>query len=210
MTIYPFSAYLYRLKHIKRWSLMRSTMTENVAEHSYHVALLSHLLCTIGNELYGKSLNADRASSLALFHDAPEVFTGDIPTPVKHHNETLLTNFRLIEQMGAQRLNDMAPEALQPVYASLIGTTEPNEEDKVLHAYVKAADRIDAYLKCAWEVAAGNREFAVAKQQTEEKLAESAMPEVEYFLKHLAPAFEMTLDELSTQLGEETQRPEVR
>nr|WP_216671531.1 5'-deoxynucleotidase [Saccharibacillus qingshengii] len=210
MTIYPFSAYLYRLKHIKRWSLMRSTMTENVAEHSYHVALLSHLLCTIGNELYGKSLNADRASSLALFHDAPEVFTGDIPTPVKHHNETLLTNFRLIEQMGAQRLNDMAPEALQPVYASLIGTTEPNEEDKVLHAYVKAADRIDAYLKCAWEVAAGNREFAVAKHQTEEKLAESAMPEVEYFLKHLAPAFEMTLDELSTQLGEETQRPEVR
>ncbi|WP_172253011.1 5'-deoxynucleotidase [Saccharibacillus deserti] len=208
--MYPFSAYLYRLKHIKRWSLMRSTMTENVAEHSYHVALLSHLLCTIGNELYGKSLNADRASSLALFHDAPEVFTGDIPTPVKHHNETLLTNFRLIEQMGAQRLNDMAPEALQPVYASLIGTTEPNEEDKVLHAYVKAADRIDAYLKCAWEVAAGNREFAVAKQQTEEKLAESAMPEVEYFLKHLAPAFEMTLDELSTQLGEETQRPEVR
>ncbi|WP_172195594.1 5'-deoxynucleotidase [Saccharibacillus qingshengii] len=208
--MYPFSAYLYRLKHIKRWSLMRSTMTENVAEHSYHVALLSHLLCTIGNELYGKSLNADRASSLALFHDAPEVFTGDIPTPVKHHNETLLTNFRLIEQMGAQRLNDMAPEALQPVYASLIGTTEPNEEDKVLHAYVKAADRIDAYLKCAWEVAAGNREFAVAKHQTEEKLAESAMPEVEYFLKHLAPAFEMTLDELSTQLGEETQRPEVR
>ncbi|WP_037282996.1 5'-deoxynucleotidase [Saccharibacillus sacchari] len=210
MTTYPFSAYLYRLKHIKRWSLMRSTMTENVAEHSYHVALLSHLLCTIGNEMYGKSLNADRAATLALFHDAPEVFTGDIPTPVKHHNEALLSNFRLIEQMGAQRLTDMAPEALQPVYAPLIGTSEPNAEDRELHAYVKAADRIDAYLKCAWEVAAGNREFAVAKQQTEEKLAESAMPEVEYFLKHMAPAFEMTLDELSAQIGEEAQRPEVR
>ncbi|GGN91983.1 5'-deoxynucleotidase [Saccharibacillus kuerlensis] len=210
MTTYPFSAYLYRLKHIKRWSLMRSTMTENVAEHSYHVSLLSHLLCTIGNELYGKSLNADRAAALALFHDAPEVFTGDIPTPVKHHNEALLSNFRLIEQMGAQRLTAMVPEPLQAVYAPLIGTTEPNEEDRQLHAYVKAADRIDAYLKCAWEVAAGNREFAVAKLQTEEKLAESAMPEVEYFLKHLAPAFEMTLDELSAQIGEEAQRPEIR
>lgn len=189
---------------------MRSTMTENVAEHSYHVALLSHLLCTIGNEMYGKSLNADRAATLALFHDAPEVFTGDIPTPVKHHNEALLSNFRQIEQMGAQRLTDMAPEPLQPVYAPLIGTSEPSAEDRKLHAYVKAADRIDAYLKCAWEVAAGNREFAVAKQQTEEKLTESAMPEVEYFLKHMAPAFEMTLDELSAQIGEETQRPEVR
>ncbi|MDO3408863.1 5'-deoxynucleotidase [Saccharibacillus sp. CPCC 101409] len=210
MTTYPFSAYLYRLKHIKRWSLMRSTMTENVAEHSYHVALLSHLLCSIGNELYGKKLNAERAASLALFHDAPEVFTGDIPTPVKHHNEDLLANFRQIEQMGAQRLTAMAPEPLQSVYAPLIGTSVLSDEDRELHLYVKAADRIDAYLKCAWEVAAGNREFAVAKQQTEEKLAESAMPEVEYFLKHMAPAFEMTLDELTAEAGDSAHRPEVR
>lgn len=196
---YHFSAYMYRLRSINRWSLMRSTASENVAEHSYHVALLTHLLCEIGNSMFGRELNADRASTLALFHDATEVFTGDIPTPVKHHNPRLLSNFREMESIAAERLLSMVPPELNKIYEPLLfsGGSSSNPGDVELHKYVKAADSLDAYLKCAWELAAGNREFAVAKSQLHDKLTKLSLPEVQYFLEHLAPSFEMTLDELS-------------
>lgn len=196
---YHFSAYMYRLRSISRWSLMRSTAPDNVAEHSYHVALLSHLLCEIGNSLFDRQLSAERAVTLALFHDATEVFTGDIPTPVKHHNPRLLANFREMEQIAAERLLSMVPPSLHEAYAPLLSPNEPSAAsgDAGLMLYVKAADSLDAYLKCAWELAAGNREFAVAKTQLLAKLNQLALPEVAYFLEHLAPSFEMTLDELS-------------
>lgn len=196
---YHFSAYMYRLRSISRWSLMRSTAPDNVAEHSYHVALLSHLLCEIGNSLFDRKLNAERAVTLALFHDATEVFTGDIPTPVKHHNPRLLANFREMEQIAAERLLSMVPPSLHEAYAPLLSPNEPSAAsgDAELMLYVKAADSLDAYLKCAWELAAGNREFAVAKTQLLDKLNQINLREVAYFLEHLAPSFEMTLDELS-------------
>ncbi|CAH0117738.1 MULTISPECIES: 5'-deoxynucleotidase [unclassified Paenibacillus] len=191
-----FSAYMYRLRYIERWSLMRNMVKENVAEHSFHVSLLTHLLCTIGNEIYGRGIDTNRAVTMALFHDATEVFTGDIPTPVKHHNPQILKNFREIENIAAERLIGMVPEPLQNVYAPLLDPKRSNTPD--LLAYVKAADLLDAYLKCATELAAGNREFAEAKRQAEDKLQQLRMPEMEYFLAYLAPSFEKTLDELSS------------
>jgi len=196
---YHFSAYLYRLQYIQRWSLMRSTAPENVAEHSFHVALLTHMLCSIGNVHYGRSLNAERAATMALFHDASEVFTGDIATPVKYNNPRLLTSFREMERIAAERLTGMIPPELQGIYTQLMQPEDssPDSEDVLLHSYVKAADRLDAYLKCVWEVAAGNREFAAAKEQTAAKLRGLGLKEVDYFLTHMAPSFEMSLDELS-------------
>ncbi len=188
-----FYAYMYRLKYIERWSLMRNTTRENVAEHSFHVALTTHMLCTIANELFGRQLNTNEAVALALFHDATEVFTGDIPTPIKHHNPIILSNFREIEEQAAKRLIDMIPSSIRDVYRPLI--EDPSSE---LKRYVKAADLIDAYLKCTFEVGAGNQEFVVAKQQTEEKLRQLHMEEVDYFLQTLAPSFTMTLDEMSS------------
>ncbi|MCQ6559758.1 5'-deoxynucleotidase [Paenibacillus mendelii] len=234
-----FIAYMYRLRYIERWSLMRNTTRENVAEHSYHVALLAHMLCEIGNRVYGRSLNADRAASMALFHDATEVFTGDIPTPVKHHNPKMLANFREIESMAAERLLGMVPEPLLPAYEPLVlgpaanphnrqdqtagqhtGSQKPlaadgqpahepkhdsqcaakpagSDDDHELMKMLKAADLLDAYIKCLSELSSGNREFAVAKGQTEETLARLAIPEVNWFLTHMAPSFSKTLDELS-------------
>lgn len=196
---YHFPAYLYRLRSIDRWSLMRSTARENVAEHSFHVALLSHLLCEIGNRKFGRTLNADRAVTIALFHDATEVFTGDIPTPVKHHNARLLSNFREMETIAAERLVAMVPPELKDIYTQLLEPYDSSEgdEDRELLRYVKAADSLDAYLKCAWELTVGNREFAVAKKQLLDKLESLEMPEIDFFLKHFAPSFEMTLDEMS-------------
>ncbi|WP_313640107.1 5'-deoxynucleotidase [Paenibacillus sp.] len=196
---YHFSAYLYRLQYIQRWSLMRSTAPENVAEHSFHVALLTHMLCSIGNVHYGRSLNAERAATMALFHDASEVITGDIATPVKYNNPRLLASFRDMERVAAERLTGMIPPELQAIYKQLMQPEDgsPDSEDVLLHSYVKAADRLDAYLKCVWEVAAGNREFAAAKEQTAAKLRGLGLQEVDYFLIHMAPSFEMSLDELS-------------
>ncbi|OAB43262.1 5'-deoxynucleotidase [Paenibacillus glacialis] len=193
---YHFSAYMYRLQYIQRWSLMRSNMSENVAEHSYHVALLTHMLCMIGNHYFDRELNAERAVTLALFHDASEVFIGDIATPVKHDNPLLLANFREMERIAAMRLLSMTPPELQPTYKGLLNPDPIDIQEQELCKYVKAADRLDAYLKCTLEVATGNREFEVAKKQTYQKLQLLEMPEMDYFLQHIAPSFEMSLDEL--------------
>jgi len=190
-----FFAYMYRLRYIERWSLMRNVMKENVAEHSFHVAMLTHALCTIANTVFERSVPTDRIVSMALFHDATEVFTGDIPTPVKHHNPKILSNFREIEQLAAERLLDMIPEPLRQVYDPLIDTKK-NGQDAAFKVYLKAADLLDAYLKCVTELSAGNREFATAKKQIEESMAELALPELNYFLEHMAPSFEKTVDEL--------------
>lgn len=192
-----FYAYMYRLRYIERWSLMRNVVKENVAEHSFHVSLLTHMLCSIANEVFGKNIPVEKAVSMALFHDAAEVFTGDIPTPVKHHNQQILNNFREIEKLASERLIGMVPDELKQVYKPLIeGKHERNE----LRKYIKAADLLDAYLKCLTELSAGNKEFSVAKKQIEQNINSMNMPEIDYFLNHLAPSFEKTLDELSKEL----------
>jgi 5'-deoxynucleotidase len=189
-----FFAYMYRLRYIERWSLMRNTVKENVAEHSFHVAILTHALCTIANEVFKSDIATNEAVSMALFHDVTEVFTGDIPTPVKHQNPEILSNFRKIEELSADKLFSMIPPELQAMYKPLItGKTDQTE----LRRYVKAADLLDAYLKCVTELSAGNREFGTAKKQIEHTIQEMDMPEVHYFLTHLAPSLEKTLDELS-------------
>ena len=191
----PLFAYLYRLRLIGRWGLMRSSIPENVAEHTYQVALVTHALGTIAREVFGRTdVPVERAVVLALFHDATEVVTGDIPTPVKHHNPRVLESLRELEALAADQLVAKAPEALRDAYRALIA---PAPDDEEAWHWVKAADKVDAYLKCISEVALGNPEFTVARRQLEASVKGLAMPEVDYFIAHFAPGFAMTLDELS-------------
>lgn len=187
-----FPAFLYRMRNIYRWSLMRNTQQETVAAHSYYVAVWTHLLCTIGNELFNKQLPTDKIVSMALFHDAAEIFVGDVAQPVKHSNPDILRNFREIERAATDRLLGMLPSVLKEAYRPLIQIQDPG-----LYVYVKGADLIDAYIKCISELTAGNREFSVAKEQILNSLQKLNMPEVDYFLEFMAPAFEKTVDELT-------------
>ena len=188
---HSFFAYLFRMRHIARWALMRNTRRENVEEHSYEAAVLAHALAVIGRDVFGRDLNPDAIAVAALFHDAPEIITGDMPTPVKYHNPSLQNAYKQVEAAAQDKLLSMLPEELAPAYTPLV--RESNEQ---VRRYVKAADKLSAYIKCVDELKAGNAEFKKAAEQTLAALKEMDMEELEWFMEKFLPAFSLTLDEL--------------
>ena len=189
---FPFFAYLSRMRYINRWGLMRNTFQENIQEHSHMVAVLAHALAVIGRTRYGGTVDPGEAAAAALFHDAPEILTGDLPTPVKYYNPEIREAYKRVEQVSAKKLLSMLPEELRPAYADLLSEGYGPE----LRAVVKAADKLSAYIKCVEELKAGNAEFRQAAEQTLEVLKASPLPEVGYFMERFLPAFGLTLDEL--------------
>ncbi|MBR6165766.1 MAG: 5'-deoxynucleotidase [Clostridia bacterium] len=189
---YAFFACLARLKLISRWSLMRNTQPENDAEHSLQVAMIAHAIAVIGRDRYHRDTNPEHVLSLAVYHDATEVMTGDLPTPVKYHNEELRSAYRRLEDVSADRLLSLLPEDLRPAFVPYLKQEEGYGRD-----VVKAADRISAYIKCLEEKRAGNREFDYAAENVRKSIEAIPLPEVRDFLRDFLPAFEMTLDELN-------------
>ena len=195
--MYPFFAYLNRLKLINRWSLMRNTQPENDAEHSLQVAMIAHAIAVIGRERYGRKIDPEHVLALAVYHDATEVMTGDLPTPVKYYSEDLRGAYKRMENMAADRLLKMLPEDMQGTYAPYLRQEEETEKQ-----IVKAADRIGAWIKCAEEKRAGNREFDYAAENVKKSLENQALPEVKDFMREFLPAYELTLDELNHPMEE--------
>ena len=196
-----FFAALSRMKYIERWALMRNSRPENLCEHSMEVAMIAHALCMIGNVRFGKDLNADRAAVLGLFHDAPEIITGDMPTPVKYYSDEIRSAYKHVEEVAQRRLLAGLPEDLRELYSGLLRpekTVRPSEEERYLQLLVKAADKISALIKCMEEESAGNTEFSSARAATEEKLSElrEQLPEAGVFLDEFLPSYGKTLDEL--------------
>ena len=188
-----FFAYLSRMRFIRRWGLMHNTYPENVQEHTLRVAMIAHALAIIRNRLFDGSVDAERVAVLALFHDASEVFTGDLPAPVKYFNPEIKAAYKSIEVTAARRLYEMLPEALQPDYLPLF---VPNEADAAHRELIGAADKLCAYLKCLEEIAAGNQEFSKAEKTLRATVVKLSLPEVRYFLETFVPSFRLTLDEL--------------
>lgn len=187
-----FFAFASRIKYINRWALMRNTTYETLSQHSYEVATLAHALAVIGNRRLGKSYDAARAALLGLYHDTPEIITGDMPTPVKYYSDDMREAFATVERHAGERLLSMLPADLQPDYKSLL--SEEGEEE--LHKLVKAADKLSAYIKCIEERKAGNTEFSAAEKSTEKALHALDCPELQIFMEEFLPAYSLPLDKL--------------
>lgn len=193
MANYNFFAMLNRMKYINRWGLMNNTREENIGEHSLEVAIFAHALATIANERFGENLNAEKAALVGLFHDASEIITGDLPTPVKYFDPKIKDAYKNIEHLSEQKLLSMLPDYLRDNYAPLVDSELADEK---LHIYVKAADKLSALVKCTEELKMGNNEFLKAERSTREALKNIDLPALNVFMEEFLPAFSLTLDEL--------------
>ena len=186
-------AFLSRMKFIKRWGLMHNTYPENIQEHSLRVAMIGHALAVVRNRLFDGRVSPERVAVLALYHDAGEVLTGDLPAPVKYFNPQIRIAYQTIEAAAHEKLLALVPEALREDYRSLF---LPDADERTHWEIVKAADKICAYVKCLEETAAGNGEFAQAEKALRASVEAIDLPEVRYFLETFAPSFRLTLDDL--------------
>jgi len=188
----PFYAHLSRLRFIKRWGLMRNAVEEDVAQHSWEVAVIAHALALIRRDVFGGQIDPNAVATRALFHDATEAITGDLPTPVKYSPAMRQATLHLEDEVSREMVN-LLPDALQgSLQASLDHRLWPQDEAEL----IKAADRLAAWLKCRAELRYGNREFEQAEQQTGQKVREHMLPEVQYFLDTFGAAYDLTLDSL--------------
>lgn len=181
-----------RMKHINRWALMRNTAKENISEHSNDVAVIAHALAVIKNERFGGKVNPERAAFLGLYHDMPEIITGDMPTPVKYFSSTMREAFSKVEEMACDKLVSMLPEDMKKHYE---GAFFPEEKDAQEWKLVKAADKISALIKCIEEENAGNNEFIKAKESTVKAIEKMRLPEAQEFIREFIPSFSLSLDE---------------
>lgn len=189
---YGFFAMISRMKYIDRWALMRNTERESLDSHSMEVAVVAHALALIGNRRFGKSYDENRVAVLGLYHDAHEIITGDMPTPVKYRNKVILDAYKEIEGEASERLVSMLPEDMRDVFRDILN----ENDDEELIKLVKAADRISALIKCIEERKAGNTEFKKAEASTKKKIIAMDVPEANVFLEEFLPAYEKTLDQL--------------
>lgn len=181
-----------RMRYINRWGLMRNTDVENIQEHSHMVAVLAHALAVIQNRYFGPQIDPGQAVVAALYHDASEILTGDMPTPIKYDNPAIQQAYKQVESVAEEKLLSMLPDDLREEFRPAI--TIPDEN---IRAVVKAADKLSAYLKCVEEVKGGNLEFKKAKEQTYAALCRDPIPALQYFMDNFLEGFSLTLDELT-------------
>lgn len=195
-----FFAIISRMRYIERWSLMRNSRPENLSEHALDVALIAHCLATLGNVRYGKHLNADRVALIGLYHDASEIITGDMPTPVKYANPEIRDAYHQVEDTAQETLLDTLPDDLRPVYQDILNPhkTSKDADEAYTLKLVKAADKLSALIKCIDEAQAGNSEFVTAEASTRSIVIDMAqdLPEVRDFMNEFLPSYGETLDQL--------------
>ncbi len=189
-----FYAMISRMKFIERWALMRNSRQENLSEHSLEVSMLAHALAVISNKRLGNSLDVEKVALIGIYHDASEIITGDMPTPIKYFNENIQGAYKEVEKHAAKRLYSMLPEYMQKSYEDILFSSET---DSYLWRLVKAADKLSALIKCIEEEKAGNTEFISAKKSIRKLIDDMKLEEVDIFIEEFLPAYSKTLDELN-------------
>lgn len=187
-----FFAMMSRMKYINRWGLMRNTKTENICEHSLDVAMIAHALGIINNVYFNGKLNAERLALMGMYHDATEIITGDMPTPVKYYNPLIRNAYKEVESIAKDELLEGLPEEMQPLYNPILLETE---EEERLWKYVKAADKLSALIKCIEERTMGNADFAKAEVSTMDSIKKLNLPEADFFMEKFIPAYYLTIDD---------------
>ena len=193
--VYSFFALASRMKYINRWGLMRNLRSENLTEHSAECAMLSHALALVGNKYFGKNYDENKIAVCALYHDMSEIFTGDLPTPVKYFNDSIRDSYKSLERNALDNALSKLPEELRGDYTDVLLFEELDEEAKKI---VKAADKLCAYLKCVEEYKNGNNEFKKALESSEKIVTDlgERVPEVKWFMENIAESYEKSIDEL--------------
>lgn len=191
MDEYRFFALISRMRYITRWGLMRNTYSENIQEHSHMVAVLAHGLALIRRDILGLPAEPERCATAALYHDASEILTGDLPTPIKYYNPEIKEAYKQVEHISSTKLLEMLPQELRASFAPLL-----YESDETVHDIVKAADKLSAHIKCIEELKGGNSEFESAAKQTREALDAMHLPELDWFMAHCLDPFSKNLDQL--------------
>jgi len=186
-----FFALISRMRYISRWGLMRNTAPENIQEHSHMVAVIAHALAVIRRDVFGGEIDPNLVATVALYHDASEIFTGDLPSPIKYLNPDISAAYKQVEQVAMDKLLSLLPQEVQDAYQPLLCEIDPD-----VQSLVKAADRLSAYIKCLEEIRAGNDEFQAAQKVILQSIEANTLPEAEYFMTHFIPAFTLALDEL--------------
>jgi len=191
--MFHFYAMLSRMKFINRWGLMRNTRSENLCEHSFEVAVIAHALAILRNTRFGGHADPERAAVLALFHDAAEIITGDLPTPVKYYNPQIRTAYHEVETVAQKKLLSLLPTELKPSYETIFSASADGDKD--LLPLIKAADKLSAIIKCIEEKGMGNTEFSKAEITLREAVTKMHLPEADYFVEEFLPSYSLTLDE---------------
>ena len=187
-----FYGMLARMKYINRWGLMRNTINENIAEHSLEVAIIAHALAVIANTRFHKNLNAEHIAIMGIMHDTTEIITGDLPTPIKYYTPEIRDAYKKVEDIAAHQLLSEIPEDMQDSYRDIL-----IEDDSIEWKYVKAADKMSAYIKCIEEKNMGNTDFEKAQATIKHSLDEMNMEEIKVFIDEFLPSYTMTLDEIN-------------
>ena len=191
MDDYNFFALISRMRYISRWGLMRNSLPENIQEHSHMVAVLAHALGVIRRDVFGQPCDVNALSTAALYHDASEILTGDLPTPIKYYNPQIRDSYKQVERVAEDKLLDMLPRELRADYEEVL-----RPSDGQVQELVKAADKLSAHIKCLEELKAGNGEFRAAAEQTRAALDKMDLPELRYFCENFLGSFALTLDEM--------------
>lgn len=179
------------MKYINRWGLMRNSYVENIQEHSLQVAMIAHGLAVIRNKYYGGNVDARTVATVAMYHDASEIITGDLPTPVKYHNKEIISSYKDLEKMANEKIIGFLPDKMKEDYKDIFFC-----RDEEICKIVKAADKLGAYIKCIEETNAGNNEFSTAKESVGNWLDNCDLPEVKFFMENFLEGFSLTLDQM--------------